>query len=528
MYTDTRQFATNEVRSTLADDSVNTTRRLQSGETFGAEFWFFIAALACLFGGGLIALIAGFNSDTILIVVCVLGLLAVAGLAFWVRRELLVPMRALRVWAVGMCGGDLTTRIKTPAGGEFARLAFHVNRLSHALDKLANDMDDVVTTQTARLEHKTQSIAILYEVAATLNEPGEVDGMLRAAARKLVELVGAFGAIARSVDDDGLLTDELVVLDGFRGAAAPTLGAPTPGAPTVDERVGADVSICSALAAGYTMDDCATHQVIRVPLRYRNRPAGSIDLFLEHPLNNESDVVPLFESVGKHLGMAVEKSRLDVQAHKLLMGRERTALAHELHDSLAQTIVGLRMQVKMLGETLDAGDSGAGKREARRIAAAVEEAHTELRELLANFRAPIDERGVMFVLQDLVDRARADDANCTWFLHLEGEEPILPAATQMQMTRIVGEALTNARKHAGAQAVRVLMKNEHTGGVQVLVEDDGVGIGERVLDARPGENVGLSIMRERAQRVGGELLIESEPGEGTRVELRLPPITEHC
>ena len=87
----------------------------------------------------------------------------------------------------------------------------------------------------------------------------------------------------------------------------------------------------------------------------------------------------------------------------------------------------------------------------------------------------------------------------------------------------MGEALANARKYSGATVLRVLVRCTIQDGLTVLIEDDGTGIGDQILSAHPGEHLGLSIMRERAQRAGGVLAIESEPDEGTRVELRIPP-----
>jgi two-component system nitrate/nitrite sensor histidine kinase NarX len=89
----------------------------------------------------------------------------------------------------------------------------------------------------------------------------------------------------------------------------------------------------------------------------------------------------------------------------------------------------------------------------------------------------------------------------------------------MQMLRIAQEALTNIRKHARAQTVRVLLNCRPGGAYMLLVEDDGIGFDLPRRAGRPGEHIGLSIMEERARRLGGQLRIESEPGEGTRVEV---------
>lgn len=106
-------------------------------------------------------------------------------------------------------------------------------------------------------------------------------------------------------------------------------------------------------------------------------------------------------------------------------------------------------------------------------------------------------------------------------MQIECPDLQLSPVSELQVLRIVREALNNVRKHSRAQTVRVLVRCESGGSYRILVEDDGVGIGidEPAIDASPGEHLGLSIMHERARRISGDLRIESEPGEGTRISL---------
>jgi two-component system nitrate/nitrite sensor histidine kinase NarX len=234
----------------------------------------------------------------------------------------------------------------------------------------------------------------------------------------------------------------------------------------------------------------------------------------------DEETQKLLVSIGKQLGMAIAKSRLDEESHNLTLMRERTSLAHELHDSLAQSLASLRFQVKLLGDTLDGEDALQGRRELRRINNSLDGLNTELRELIANFRAPMDERGLLPALEGLVERF-GRSSGISAHLHTECEQLKLPATAEMQVLGIVREALTNARKHSQAKTVRLLLRCEGDGDYALLVEDDGVGSASPNPETgQPGEHVGLLIMEERAKRLGGDLRIESEPGEGTRVELK--------
>ena len=94
------------------------------------------------------------------------------------------------------------------------------------------------------------------------------------------------------------------------------------------------------------------------------------------------------------------------------------------------------------------------------------------------------------------------------------------------MLRVAQECLANIRKHAQAHTVRVMLSCRVGGSYSLLIEDDGVGFEDAAKEGRPGEHIGLSIMEERARRLGGNLRIESEVGEGTRVELTYQPKLE--
>jgi two-component system nitrate/nitrite sensor histidine kinase NarX len=265
-------------------------------------------------------------------------------------------------------------------------------------------------------------------------------------------------------------------------------------------------------------------EMIAVPLQYRGKVLGVYNLFTnEKDLVRREDMQELLTSIGHHLGMAIEKARLDEEANLLSIMEERTRLAHELHDSLAQSLASLRFQVRVLDETLHEGREEALWEELERIENSLDEAYIELRELIAHFRAPMDKRGLIPAVEQAVKRFRRETDIHT-FLQQEWANANLPADTEMQVLRIIQESLANIRKHSQANTVRVMLKALPKGEFQVLVEDDGVGMGEPVSGA-PGEHVGLKILQERATRIGGKLRIESEPGEGTRILLRFnhPP-----
>jgi two-component system nitrate/nitrite sensor histidine kinase NarX len=260
--------------------------------------------------------------------------------------------------------------------------------------------------------------------------------------------------------------------------------------------------------------------LITIPVRYSGKTLGVFHLLLDDTdLIEKKEIIQLFTSIGRHLGIVVEKVKLENNARRLSIIKERTSLANELHDSLAQTLASLRYQVTMVEETVGQSRDRTGILQIRTIKEGLDQANSQLRELLAHFRTRMDERGLLPAIGTLVERFEKQTGIAVYFQN-EVTEPILSPAVEVQVLHIVQEALSNIRKHSQANNVRVLIRSDENGNYYVLVEDDGQGIQGHDEEAGPGEHVGLSIMKERAERISGTFSIETEPGEGTRVELR--------
>lgn len=445
-----------------------------------------------------------------------------------IHARLLEPLTYLRHWASRMRGGNLEARIPLPQRGEFALLAADINDLSASLCALSRDLESRVRQATERLAQKTRSLEILYDVAATVHASSDLNDLLTRFLHTLKDVVDARAGMVRLLTEDGQL--QLLATEGI----APDLIEQErliPSARCLCGRVAAegtlqcrtDLSACRKTLNRPVIARDQGVEMIAVPMTYRGRTLGVYNLFVEQPAPfRREDLNDLLTSIGRHLGMAIEKAHLDDEAKRLALMEERTLLAHELHDSLAQTLAGLRFQVRTLRDTVDAGAPvDAQQREVDRLTNGLDEAYMELRALLAQFHAPIDERGLVPAIKEMVAKFKRETGVHILFQE-EWDHARLSPHGEIQVLRIVQEALCNIRKHARAQTVRVILHRDRGDGrCWVLVEDDGVGLSPPETHA-PGEHLGLSIMEDRARRIGGELKIESEPGEGTRVLLTLP------
>ncbi len=452
------------------------------------------------------------------------GVLIIGLAVLFIKRRLLEPLASLRDWALRMQGGDLSARIAETTHGEFAELSRDINDLGEALQICSNKMEAEVRKQTERLAQKTRSLEILYDVATSINASRDLDDLLSGFLPTLKEVVNARAASVRLVTEDGQMrlianigledevaeAERLLPLD--RCLCGKAIGSG-------DIRYQEDIRQCCEVVGRSFFDDIENVKMIAVPLQYRGRTMGVYNLFLEDAeVVAREDTEELLISIGRHLGTAIEKARLDDEAIRLSVVEERTQLAHELHDSLAQTLASLRFQVRVLDETLHGNDESSLWEQLERVENSLDEAHTELRQLIGHFRAPGITQGLIPAVEELVNRFRREN-DVHILLQNKWCQMRLPADNEIQVLRIVQECLNNIRKHSEAQTVRIMLATDGNSEFRVLVEDDGVGFDRPIIEGPPGERIGLTVMQDRAHQLGGELRIESEPGEGTRVLL---------
>lgn len=456
------------------------------------------------------------------------GLIAAALVVVRLRSQLLSPLVSLEDTVARVCQGEPGASRSLTNVGVLDGMARDIGDLNAELTELYEDMDTRVARQTMRLAQKTASLKILYDVAAEIARAESIDALLVHFLRTLKEMVNGRAAAVRLVVPDGSprlvgsigLDDDLVREQDMKPVDLCLCGTVLcPGEILCDN----DLRYCSRVY-GRRMFDSDELEVVTVPLKHHDELLGAYTLFIERSgISRREDILELLATIGQHIGVAIAKYRSDHEAQRLSILEERSSLAHELHDSLAQTLASLRLQVRMLGEALD-GQAVPDDAQAdlRRIRNGIDEAHGELRELLASFRAPLDRRGLIPTLEEITRRfGQQTGVHCVFQMSCRPFD--LSAAEELQIMRIVQETLTNVRKHAQAQTVRVLLTREQSGEYVVLIEDDGVGFSTPRRSGSPGEHIGLSILEERARRIGANLGIESEPGEGTRVELRFIP-----
>ncbi len=455
-----------------------------------------------------------------------IGLLLLLLLLYWIWREFNRFGNDLSEWADHLLKGELSSRMELYSSRcPSLSIRQHINRISDDYEALALVQQKRLLRQTEYIKQKKHYLSVLYEVASCINQSQNLEDLLQQFLYTLTGVVKAEAATVRLLDNNNQMF--LVASIGLSDdviAKEDTLPLPSClcGKAAIDGKiqVRADVRVCGKLI-GEQFFDSDNIEMLAIPLQYRGKTLGVYNLFVRRENHKEMEGEhELLVSIGQHLGMAIEKASVEDDARLLSIIKERTRMAHELHDSLAQTLASLRYKIRLFDDTMNVGDESAIWEELEGLENGIDDAYLELRSLITHFRAPVDGKGVVRSVERVIERFRRDTKMDMFFYH-NWELGDLPRDTEIEVVRIVQESLANIRKHSQAETVRVLMRSSIKGDCSVLIEDDGIGISDdrHQPNEKAGEHLGLSIMQERAERINGEIHFESEEEGGTLVQL---------
>ena len=222
-------------------------------------------------------------------------------------------------------------------------------------------------------------------------------------------------------------------------------------------------------------------------------------------------------------GAKRDQAQIVEQQRALATLSERESMARELHDGLGQVMGYASFQVEAAARLARAGEGESAAVQLERLGGILRDAHADVRQVILNLRsAPSSQQPFFTVMQQYLEgftnnygiQASLEAAPAL------GEEPI-PPDLQLQVFRILQEALANARKHGQPRRVRVVFAAED-GLTRLTVEDDGLGFTPGAEPESGSQHFGLQFMRERARQFGGRLELQSAPGAGARVVLDIP------
>jgi two-component system nitrate/nitrite sensor histidine kinase NarX len=242
-------------------------------------------------------------------------------------------------------------------------------------------------------------------------------------------------------------------------------------------------------------------------------------LVLEEDRRLESWQEQLLLALTRHMGIALGMNRKIEQERLLALQEERSIIARELHDSIAQALSYLRIQAALLHPVLSDPDRRVqAEATLADMRAGISAAYRQLRELLATFRLKMEGDFIALLSSAVEEYSVRGDIPVE--LEVGLEDCHLTPNQEIHTLQIVREALSNVVRHAHARHAWVIIRHAEDGMVRLRIEDDGIGLVGSLPDAGGGQfHYGLAIMRERAQGLHGDLVLSDRPAGGLQVYL---------
>lgn len=388
----------------------------------------------------------------------------------YVRREIVNPLNRLSHASYEIQNKNFDVALHVSGDNELSRLTETFNSMATELGHLYRGLETAVEEKTHRLRHANQSLQVLYHCSQALN----VSRITKSHIEKVIDFMFSLEGVA---------------------AVKLTLGDPQQS---------------EVIERGMAKPN---NKWNRTTLELDNQVLGTLETQFMLPCPDQE----LINSIIQVLTQGIYYSQTQKQEEYLILMEERATIARELHDSLAQSLSYLRIQVSLLKRMLN---SESDKKRAALpsiisdIDSGLTGAYTQLRELLNTFRLSIKDANFDEALIQMIIPLR-EQTDSVITINNQVASLNLKANEQIHVLQLVREAVLNAVKHAKAKYIEVNCTKSNNE-MRVVVEDDGIGFD---VNHHKLNHYGLSIMEERAGRLNGRLEIESEPENGCKIQL---------
>ncbi len=395
--------------------------------------------------------------------------------------------------------------------------------------------DDTIHQEAASLLRTNRELAVLYAIAGHLNRKVDVHEALQEVLAQVTRLLGLQTGWVWLLDEQGspylaasqalppYLADHPERMTGFCLCLDTFVNGDLEGAANIN------VLRCSRLKSAERDSDPSSLGLrfhASIPIYAGDTPIGVLNVASEDWRELQAEELQLLHIIGDQIGLAVQRARLSAEhtraATRLATIEERNRLAREIHDTLAQGLSAISLQL----ETADAVVASRPQRAQEAIRRALSLARSNLEEARRSVidlrAAPLQDRTLHEALSVLAQQA-CDDVSVEVQYHCSPTEdfPALPTRIEMGVYRIAQEALANACKHAHAQHIQLSLTLDDQS-LCLFVQDDGCGFDpDQVASSVLEGHFGLASMNERVKLLGGTICIESEPGAGTCIVVRV-------
>ncbi len=393
----------------------------------------------------------------------------------------------------------------------------------------AETLFGIIGKMQLRLTRQNLELLALHEAGIAITGELELDRVLQQVVEQARELgVARYGALSLLKEDgtiesfltSGITPEErsaigpLPVGHGLLGAvidAGTTMRVPDL---TQDPR-----------SAGFPANHPPMYSLLAVPVRLHGRILGS--LYLTEKEDGEqfgTDDQRRLERFATQAAIAIDNAHLHDQVRTLAVTQERERIAREMHDSIAQVLGYVNTKAQAAQELLRAGKPEKAEAQLSQLAESARDAYADVRESIMGLRTSLSaERGFIDTVKDYAENweEQSQIPLTLETVPTDGFEPRMTSLAELQLLRIIQEALANVRKHSEATRATVVLRH-CPAQIEVTITDNGSGFNVTDIGPRRFPRFGLATMRERAESANGTFELDSKPGIGTTLRVTIP------
>lgn len=435
----------------------------------------------------------------LLVMTVIVGLMTM----WMMKNQVMRPLKDLLHAASQVRDKDFSAKVSHTDQDELGQLGEAFNTMVAEIAATYDNQNRLIDERTRELTESNRSLELMYKSALQLADGNITSSSLKQLLDDIeTELDLSAGAVCLS--EHGIFPAHRLTSNLFQSDIAQMCG-----------KRGCEDCFTKSREPLHTTAD--SHQMIFIPIRDADSLSGVMPFRINSTEPLPDWKVRVLEAIGSNLSIALTKMQHQEEQHRIAVLEERSVIARELHDSIAQSLSYLRIQVARLEKNQLTPEYH--REIVTELKSGLASAYKELRELITAFRLKIDERGFHAALAETADEfSRRGNLNVQWRNDLP--PTLLSANEEIHVLRIIREALANIEKHAHASIVAINATISDTRQVIIQISDNGVGIG----DARSPENhYGLIIMEDRAQSLDGSITIHNREQGGTEVLLTFMP-----
>lgn len=457
-------------------------------------------------------------------------------------RRLAIPIQELANGAKALASGNLSYRVPLRGGDqELVRLTEAFNAMAEAIETMRNDIAQQHQALQTSLVEREREFDAMIQVASLANSQADLYSTAKSALNIIQGVLGTDIISLVLFDDAGQIATivpmckqcseessvhceqcqrEQLLRQCFHMMQTNVfrLAIQRQGRVCIDDAYAEDAGL--ELPVVEVLKRLGIRKLSIRPLQTHGHVLGMLILMRPQLKEIPTRMSVLVQALSENIAVLLENRQLQSKSRTLTIMEERRRLASELHDSITQSLFTLSLTACGLRTTL-ANKAGIDLQPLDLLVEQTKAIQTEMRTLINELRpVDLDAGNLDSALRQHAQSLRRS-AGTRVKLSIQGNTHCLPLVVQQNLNRIAQEALSNIARHAKAQNAEINLEVRDQM-VTLTIRDDGVGFDPHAIARQPTGSLGLTSMRERAEMLGGALLIRSQPGGNTSIVVRIP------